>query len=232
MFSVHDSEEGEGEKDEYIFAWRKGSKEEEGTWDKEGSEEVKKAVEREVEKIIETLVEEELECSAELVMNEDKEESMKKDHGSTGGPTLTINIPKGTHTRGKHVKEEGLMMVYIDDHNKVLHVQFQITVLAEELLEMSSFNEEGTYPKTRKMLSWVFESHIDEPEFELYQGEIIQVLESKETNPLVNAQQLSNEQLCNALNKVTVETKDRLFGRNDRVIFLEEKLEKKEEDLV
>ncbi|KAH9313338.1 hypothetical protein KI387_028373, partial [Taxus chinensis] len=37
--------------------------------------------------------------------------------------------------------------------------------------------------------------------------------------------------LCNALNKVSVEVKARLFGRNDRIIFLEEELEKKEEEL-
>ncbi|KAH9298012.1 hypothetical protein KI387_029694, partial [Taxus chinensis] len=88
-FGVNDSEEGEGEKNEYIFTWRKGSHEEEGTQDKEGSEEVNKVVEREAEKIIETLVKEALECSVDLVMNEDKEESGEKDHGSTGGPTLT-----------------------------------------------------------------------------------------------------------------------------------------------
>ncbi|KAH9301249.1 hypothetical protein KI387_012832, partial [Taxus chinensis] len=44
-------------------------------------------------------------------------------------------------------------------------------------------------------------------------------------------QQLSDEQICNALNKVSVEVEARLFGRNDRVKFLEVELEKKEEEL-
>ncbi|KAH9320491.1 hypothetical protein KI387_015130, partial [Taxus chinensis] len=37
--------------------------------------------------------------------------------------------------------------------------------------------------------------------------------------------------LCNALNKVSVEVEARLFERNDRIIFLEAELEKKEEEL-
>ncbi|KAH9295867.1 hypothetical protein KI387_039455 [Taxus chinensis] len=96
---------------------------------------------------------------------------------------------------------------------------------------MKSFDEEGAYPQMRKMLSWEIESHIDEPEFEVSQGALMKMPESKGDNPLVSAQQLSDEQVCNALNKVSVELEARLFGRNDRVKFLEAELEKREEEL-
>ncbi|KAH9322435.1 hypothetical protein KI387_017074, partial [Taxus chinensis] len=49
-----------------------------------------KVVEVEETKNIETLVEEKLECSAESMLNKEKEESVEKDHDSTGGPILTI----------------------------------------------------------------------------------------------------------------------------------------------
>ncbi|KAH9325458.1 hypothetical protein KI387_005636, partial [Taxus chinensis] len=45
-------------------------------------------------------------------------------------------------------------------------------------------------------------------------------------------QQLSDEQVCNALNKVSVEIEARLFGRNDRVRVLEDQLEKRKEEVV
>ncbi|KAH9291754.1 hypothetical protein KI387_043055, partial [Taxus chinensis] len=106
------------------------------------------------------------------------------------------------------------------------------TIPMEKLLAMTSFDEEGAYPQMRKMLSWAFESHIDEPEFEVSQGALMQVPKTKGINPLVNAQRLSDEQICNALNKVSVEVEARLFGRNDRVKFLEAELEKKEEELI
>ncbi|KAH9301187.1 hypothetical protein KI387_012770, partial [Taxus chinensis] len=76
----------------------------------------------------------------------------------------------------------------------VLHVRFQSTVPTEMILAMGSFEKEGTYPRMKKMLSWAFESHIDEPDFKVYQGVIITVPESKGANPLVNAQELSDEQ--------------------------------------
>ncbi|KAH9296072.1 hypothetical protein KI387_039660, partial [Taxus chinensis] len=88
---------------------------------------------------------------------------------------------------------------------------------------MPSFDVEGTYPRTRKMLSWVFE---------LSQGVLMKISETKGINPLVNSQQLSDEKVCNALNKVSVEVEARIFGRNDRVKFLEVELEKKEEELL
>ena len=58
----------------------------------------------------------------------------------------------------------------------------------EQLLAMTSFDEEGTYPRTRKILSWTFETHIDEPEFEISQGELMKVPKTKGINPLVNSQ--------------------------------------------
>ncbi|KAH9307000.1 hypothetical protein KI387_011404, partial [Taxus chinensis] len=76
------------------------------------------------------------------------------------------------------------------------------TIPMERILAMGSFDKKGTYPKTRNMLSWAFESHIDKPNFKVCRGEIITVPESKGANPLVNAQQLLDEQLCNVLNKV------------------------------
>ncbi|KAH9307300.1 hypothetical protein KI387_035211, partial [Taxus chinensis] len=59
-------------------------------------------------------------------------------------------------------------------------------------------------------------SHIDEPKFEVSQGMMMKVPENKGINLLVNAQQLSDEQVCNTLNKVSVEVEARIFGRNDR----------------
>lgn len=37
--------------------------------------------------------------------------------------------------------------------------------------------------------------------------------------------------MCNALNKISIEVESRLFGRNDRIKFLEDELEEKEEEL-
>lgn len=84
-------------------------------------------------------------------------------------------------------------MGYIDDSKKVLHAWFQSIVPTTRILAMGSFKKEGAYPRMKKMLSWAFESQIDEPYFEVYQGEIITVPESKGANPLVNAQELLNE---------------------------------------
>ncbi|KAH9303290.1 hypothetical protein KI387_014873, partial [Taxus chinensis] len=164
-------------------------------------------------------------------MNEDREESVGKDHGSVGGPSLSVTIPKGMCTGGKCMEIQGPRMSYIDDPNKVLRARFQSTVPIDQLLAMKSFDEEGAYPQTRKMISWEIESHIDEPEFEVSQGALMKMPESKGDNPLVSAQQLSDEQVCNALNKVSIELEARLFGRNDRVKFLEVELEKREEEL-
>ncbi|KAH9298649.1 hypothetical protein KI387_030331, partial [Taxus chinensis] len=50
------------------------------------------------------------------------------------------------------------------------------------------------YPRTKKMLSWAFESHVDEPDFEVFHEALITWPESKGVNPLVNAQRLSDEQ--------------------------------------
>ncbi|KAH9315416.1 hypothetical protein KI387_024043, partial [Taxus chinensis] len=55
--------------------------------------------------------------------------------------------------------------------------------------------------------------------------------ESKGENPLVNAQQLSDEQVCNTFNKFLVGVEAKLFRRNNRVRFLEEELENKKEEL-
>ncbi|KAH9323913.1 hypothetical protein KI387_018552, partial [Taxus chinensis] len=43
---------------------------------------------------------------------------------------------------------------------------------------------------------------------------------------------LSDEQVCNIVNKVSVEVEAKLFGRSDRVRFLEEELEKKNKELM
>ncbi|KAH9287566.1 hypothetical protein KI387_031683, partial [Taxus chinensis] len=107
---------------------------------------------------------------------------------------------------------------------------FQNMVPIERILAMGSF-EEGTYLRMKKTLSWVFESHIDELDFEVCQGMIIIVPESKGDNPLVNAQELSDEKVCNVLNKVMVKTEARLLACNDKIRVLEEKLGKKEEEL-
>ncbi|KAH9294689.1 hypothetical protein KI387_038277, partial [Taxus chinensis] len=105
------------------------------------------------------------------------------------------------------------------------------TVPTERLIAMGLFEKEGTYPGTKKMLSWAFESHVDELDFEVYQKALIMLPESKGDNPLVNSQELTDEQVCNALNKVAVETEARLFTWNDSIRALEGKLAKKEEEL-
>ncbi|KAH9287493.1 hypothetical protein KI387_031610, partial [Taxus chinensis] len=51
-------------------------------------------------------------------------------------------------------------------------------------------------------------------------------------NPLVNSQQLSDEKFFKVLNKVSVEVEAIIFRRNDRVIFLEQELEKEKKELV
>lgn len=116
-----------------------------------------------------------MECSSKLIINEDKEESVGKDHGSTRGPILTVTIPKGMHTRGRRTKSERPRMGYIDDPKKVLYAWFQSTVPTKELLPMKYFDVEGAYPWTRKMLSWAFESYLDELEFEVRQGVVIKL---------------------------------------------------------
>ncbi|KAH9298146.1 hypothetical protein KI387_029828, partial [Taxus chinensis] len=75
-------------------------------------------------------------------------------------------------------------------------------------------------------------SHVDDPKFEVSQGALMKILENKGVNPMINAQQLSDEQVCNALNKVSIKVEERLFRRNDRIRFLEEELEKKKEELI
>ncbi|KAH9310438.1 hypothetical protein KI387_025473, partial [Taxus chinensis] len=67
--------------------------------------------------------------------------------------------------------------------------------------------------------------------FEVSHRAIITLPGPREDNHMANAQQLSNVQLCNALNKVSVEVEARLFGWNDRIKDLEEDLKKKEEEL-
>ncbi|KAH9306662.1 hypothetical protein KI387_011066 [Taxus chinensis] len=166
-------------------------------------------------------------------MNEDMEESVGKYQGNIGGgPSLMVCIPKGTRIRGRCNEIQRPRMDYVDDPNKVLHARFQSTIPTEKILAMTSFDEEGAYPQKRKIISWAFESHIVEPEFEVIQGALMEVLESKQTNLLVNTQQLSDEQVCNALNKVSIKIEAKLFGRNERVKFLEAELVKKDEELL
>ncbi|KAH9317079.1 hypothetical protein KI387_018848, partial [Taxus chinensis] len=93
-------------------------------------------------KIIEALVEHELECSADIVMEEDKEESIGKDHSSVGGPSLSVMVPKGMHIRGKCMEIQRKGMNYINDPSKVLCERFQSTILTDQLLVMNSFDEE------------------------------------------------------------------------------------------
>lgn len=77
-------------------------------------------------------------------------------------------------------------MSYINNPNKVLCVHFQITIPTYQLLAWSSFEEEGACPQMRKMLSWDFKSHVDEPEFEVSQGVLMNIPENKGVNPLIN----------------------------------------------
>ncbi|KAH9303098.1 hypothetical protein KI387_014681, partial [Taxus chinensis] len=67
--------------------------------------------------------------------------------------------------------------------------------------------------------------------FEVCQKALITLRESKGDNPLVNSQELIDEQVCNALNKVALETEARLFTQNENIRDLEGKLDKKEEEL-
>ncbi|KAH9311543.1 hypothetical protein KI387_026578, partial [Taxus chinensis] len=62
------------------------------------------------------------------------------------------------------------------------------------LTAMESFDPEGGYPCTRKMISWAFNSYLDEPKFEVNEGVILELSETKGVNPIINAQQLSDEQ--------------------------------------
>ncbi|KAH9308694.1 hypothetical protein KI387_036605 [Taxus chinensis] len=75
------------------------------------------------------------------------------------------------------------------------------------------------------MLSWDFESHIDEVEFEFNVGALLDTSSSKEVNPIVNSQQLDYENACNALNKVSMEIEVRLFRRNNKIKSLEKEIE-------
>lgn len=69
---------------------------------------------------------------------------MKEERGSTRGLVLTISIPKGTCMGGHRVEGGKPEMGYID--NKVFHAWFLSTLLAEELLCMSSLGKEAAYP--------------------------------------------------------------------------------------
>ncbi|KAH9300090.1 hypothetical protein KI387_011673, partial [Taxus chinensis] len=82
------------------------------------------------------------------------------------------------------------------------------------------------------MLSWAFDSHLDEPEFKVNQEAVLTLSKGKGDNPIVNMQQLSYEQVCSTLNKVSMEIEARLFSRNDRVKVLEGLLEKRKEEVV
>lgn len=114
------------------------------------------------------------------------EESIGKGCGSMGwDPSLVVSFPKVPCTRGKGVVV-AQEMSYIPDPNKVLCVCFQSIVPIEKLIAWYSFKEEGTYPRTKKMLSWLFESHIDEPKFELSQGAMMKVSEKKGINLFMN----------------------------------------------
>ncbi|KAH9313359.1 hypothetical protein KI387_028394, partial [Taxus chinensis] len=74
--------------------------------------------------------------------------------------------PKAAHIGRKSTKASQVQgMGYIDDLNKVLRTCFHNTMPMEQILAMTSSDEEGAYPQIRKMLSWPFESDIDEPEF-------------------------------------------------------------------
>ncbi|KAH9321988.1 hypothetical protein KI387_016627, partial [Taxus chinensis] len=97
-----------------------------------------------------------------------------------GDPSLAVRYPKAARigiksTKASHIQRMG----YIDDLKQVLRMCFQNTIPMEPLLAMSLFDEEGAYPQKRKMISWAFESHINEPEFKVSQGAIMRVPESK-----------------------------------------------------
>ncbi|KAH9287564.1 hypothetical protein KI387_031681, partial [Taxus chinensis] len=188
--------------------------------------------EREEKIIVKALVDQELECSTNIVL-EEGEENTDKEHGSMGGgPTLIVSFPKGSCSSRRALDiEQRQVMGYINDSRKVLHTWFQNMVPTERILAMRSFEKEGAYPGMKNMLSWAFESHIDGLDFKVCQEPIIIVLESKGVNPLVNAQELLDEQVYNVLNKVMVKIKDKLFTCNDKIRVLEEKLGKREEEL-
>ncbi|KAH9288456.1 hypothetical protein KI387_032573, partial [Taxus chinensis] len=78
-------------------------------------------------------------------------------------------------------------------------------------------------------------SHVDEPEFEVNARELLDTttsLSSMEVNLLVDSQQLTNEQACNELNKVSVKVEARLFGRNNIIKVLEKELEEKNKEII
>ncbi|KAH9308290.1 hypothetical protein KI387_036201, partial [Taxus chinensis] len=56
---------------------------------------ITKVAEREAQKILEVLVDQELEHNADIVLKEGKEENIKKEHDSLGGPALIVSFPKG-----------------------------------------------------------------------------------------------------------------------------------------
>ncbi|KAH9314999.1 hypothetical protein KI387_023626, partial [Taxus chinensis] len=57
------------------------------------------------------------------------------------------------------------------------------------------------------MISWDFESHVNDPKFKVNHEVLMNILDTKGVNTLVNAQQLSDEKVCNALNEVSMEVK-------------------------
>ncbi|KAH9306893.1 hypothetical protein KI387_011297, partial [Taxus chinensis] len=135
--------------------------------------------------MLKALVDQDLEHCTDIVLKEGKEESVEKEHDSLGGPALILSFPKGMNSGRRTLDtEQRQVMGYVDDTKKVLCAWFQITIPTERLLAMGSFEKDGVYPKTKKMLSWAFKSHIDEPEFEVYQKVLILLLESKGDNPL------------------------------------------------
>ncbi|KAH9305126.1 hypothetical protein KI387_009530 [Taxus chinensis] len=182
--------------------------------------------------MIDALVDEELGNSTELMLGEFKKEQREKSGSSTKGPTLSVTIPKVLRMGSKCAEEGRLVMRYANNPNKFLGVRFQSTIPTKELTTMESFDPEGGNLHVRKILSWAFDSHIDEPKFKVNQEEILEISQTKGANPLINSQHLLDEQVCNVLNKVSMEVEERCFCRNDKIKALEDLLEKRKEEVV
>ncbi|KAH9292985.1 hypothetical protein KI387_041828, partial [Taxus chinensis] len=63
-------------------------------------------------------------------------------------------------------------------------------------------------------------------------GALLDTSGSTEVNPIMDTQQLIDEQEYNAINKVSMEIKERLFRRNNRIKSLEKELEENNKEII